>query len=216
MCAAATQAVTGLVRCCAQPSASGNISSAGWALVGGFLVWLFLYFTLPRPVRSYVLAHELTHALWGSMMGARVSDMKVSGQSGSVTLSKTNFVITLAPYFFPLYTVLAIALYYLLSVFIAVAPYHLYWLALVGFTWGFHFTFTISTLAQHQTDIRACGILFSYTVIALLNVLGIGLWVVMVSSATLEQFLGLLGQSSLSMTLATWHLLADVFARMTQ
>jgi hypothetical protein len=86
--------------------------------------------------------------------------------------------------------VLVILGYYILSVFVDVSGYYLWWLALIGFTWGFHFTFTISTLMQKQTDIKECGSLFSYTLIYLLNLLGIGLWTVIVSDVTLEQMIG--------------------------
>jgi len=172
----------------AQPSAAqAAVPPAAWALAGGIAAWLAVYYTLPRPVRAYILAHELTHALWGSAMGARILSLKVSAQKGSVTLSKSNFLVTLAPYFFPLYTVLVIMLYCILSLFFKVENYYLLWLALVGFTWGFHLTFTLSTLMQRQTDIEHNGRLLSYSLIYLMNVLGICLWIVAVSSPTLEQ-----------------------------
>jgi len=120
-------------------------------------------------------------------MGARILSLKVSGHKGSVTLSKSNFLVTLAPYFFPLYTVLVIVLYCILSVFFEVERYYLLWLVLVGFTYGFHLTFTLSTLMQHQTDIAHNGRLLSYSLIYLMNVLGICFWIVSVSSPTLEQ-----------------------------
>jgi hypothetical protein len=185
-CVVITQTAISLVRAITPLSVTG-MPVSGWALVGGFAFWLLFYFTLSLPVRTYILAHELTHALWGAMMGARIFKMKISRESGSVTLSKSNFLITLAPYFFPLYTVIIIAAYYILSIFYDVEVYSPVWLALVGFTWGFHFTFTISTLLQHQTDIREYGSVFSYTIIYLINVLGICLWIVIVSSATFEQ-----------------------------
>lgn len=185
-CVAATQTVRSLI-VLTQPLCVNAIPPSAWALGGGFFLWLFIFFTLPRPARTYVLAHELTHVLWASIMGAKVFHMRISRESGSVTLSKSNFLITLAPYFFPLYTIITIIGYYVLSIFLEVEAYYLYWLALVGLTWGFHFTFTISTLLQHQSDIQECGRLFSLAVVYLLNVLGIGLWVVIVSAATLEQ-----------------------------
>lgn len=157
------------------------------ALVSGFLLWQMIFIFLPRPVRTYVFAHELTHALWGWLMGARVSKFKVSKDKGSVTLSKTNFLITLAPYFFPLYTVLLIALYYILVIFWEVEKYHLIWLGFIGFTWGFHLSFTVITLMQQQSDIRSCGYLFSYAFIYLMNVLGICIWVVIVSEASMVE-----------------------------
>ncbi len=196
VCVAASMALYGLLRAI-QP---GSVPPDTWWLVGGFIFWLVLYFVLPRPVRTYVLAHELTHALWGWMMGARVSNLRVAEDKGSVTLSKTNFLITLAPYFFPLYTVLTIVLFGLLSLFYAVEQYHLWWMGMIGFTWGFHFTFTISTLMQHQSDIRACGHLFSYTFIYSLNTIGIGLWSVAVTPATLERYVGLFQRGLISST----------------
>ena len=145
----------------------------------GYALWLAVYFAPPRPFRTYVLAHELTHALWGVLTGARIHRLSVSRHQGSVTLSKNNVLITLAPYFFPLYTMLVIAAYGVLSVFYDLEPYAPFWLMLVGLTWGFHFTFTLSTLLQHQTDITQYGRLFSYGIIYLMNVLGMALWVVL-------------------------------------
>ena len=44
----------------------------------GFVSGLLLLLFLPRPIRTYVLGHELTHALWGLLMGARIGKIKVS------------------------------------------------------------------------------------------------------------------------------------------
>ncbi|MBN2301598.1 MAG: hypothetical protein JXN60_03680 [Lentisphaerae bacterium] len=169
-----------------EPEDGGLVTKPILAMGGGFVIWLFLYFTLPKPIRTYILAHELTHALWAMLMDVEVVGMTISGERGSVTLSRTNFLITLAPYFFPFYTVLVVAGYGILSIFYDLSDYHLIMLGLVGFTWGFHLTFTVATLMQKQTDIQECGHLFSYAVIYIFNIVGIGLWIVMVSSATLE------------------------------
>ncbi|MDA0990317.1 MAG: hypothetical protein O3A51_06160 [Verrucomicrobia bacterium] len=187
VCVAITWTATALATA-AQPGGEWLIPPSGLALAGGYLLWLVVYFTLPRPVRTYILAHELTHALWGALMGAKIFKVSVKKDKGSVTLSKSNFIITLAPYFFPLYTVLLVMAYYLLAIFVDVARYHLLWLGLVGFTWGFHFSFTILSLMQHQSDIQAYGRVFSYTVIYGLNVLGICLWIVLVSEPRLDDF----------------------------
>ena len=146
-----------------------------------------MFLTLPQPIRSYVLAHELSHALWGMAMGARVHNMRLSKDGGSVSLSRTNFLITLAPYFFPLYTVLVIVVYRILVLFWDLEPYELYWLGLVGFTWGFHVTFTLKALSQHQPDIDEHGHVFSYVVILLMNMAGICLWIVGVSHASMGE-----------------------------
>ncbi|MFH0881198.1 MAG: hypothetical protein V2A34_15915, partial [Lentisphaerota bacterium] len=144
------------------------------------------------------------HALWAALMGAKVSALKVSKKGGSVRLSKKNFLITLAPYFFPLYTVLVMAGYFILNLFFDLRLYEPFWLGLVGFTWGFHLTFTVTTLMEHQPDIHENGRLFSYAVIYLLNILGIGLWIVMVASPTLEIFVDNLGAATHQDWWACW------------
>lgn len=184
LCVAVTRTVSALVLM-AQPPGDWIIPPTALAIGGGYFLWLFCFFTMPRPVRTYVLAHELTHALWAAMMGARVSRLKVTSTGGSVTVSKNNFLITLAPYFFPLYTALVILAYGIAVFFVQVEDYYLLWLGLVGFTWGFHFTFTVTTLLQRQSDIEEYGHVFSYAVIYLFNVAGIALWTVFVSSPTL-------------------------------
>lgn len=200
---AATQALWDLLQTL-QPASLHTLPLSAWGLLVGFALWLVVFFAMPRPVRSYVLAHELTHALWGWVMGARVSRLKVGARGGSVALSKTNFLIALAPYFFPLYTMLIIAGYYLLILFVDLRTYEPFWLGLVGLTWGFHLTFTITTLMTHQPDIKEHGRVFSYAVIYLFNILGICLWVVMVTSPSLL----MLGQVLWVHTLILWTWIA--------
>jgi hypothetical protein len=171
-----------------QPETSQTFSPSFLVFFGGFTFWLIVFVTLPQSTRAYVLAHELTHALWAKVMGKKVLGMEVGAQTGSVVVSESNALITLAPYFFPLYTVLVILVYYGLAPFTDVEPWRLPWLALVGLTWSFHVTFTVSTLMAHQSDIVACGRLFSYTFIYLMNVLSVALWMILVSDATVLQF----------------------------
>jgi hypothetical protein len=170
-----------------------SIPLAVWGLLGGFSLWVLVYALLPRPVWSYVLAHELTHALCGMLMGARVKRMKVSEAGGSVTLSKTNFLITLAPYIFPFYAILVALLYLVLGWFYpAVKTYEWLWFSAIGFTWGFHLTFTASTLMGEQSDIRMYGAFISYVFILLMNTLGLCLLVAAVSPLRLFDLADLL------------------------
>jgi len=173
----------------ADPPSSWLLSPAGVLMAGGFTLWVFLYIVLPRPVRAYVLAHELSHALWGLLHGRRVSQLKVSEKGGSVRIQRPNTLITLAPYFFPFYTLIVVLLYGLGSLFTDLAPWRPVWLAAVGFTWGFHVTFTVSALLEHQSDIQSVGRLFSYVLIFLLNALGLALWLVAIGPPTLADLL---------------------------
>ena len=70
-------------------------------LLAGAACWLVIFLLLPKPMWIYVFGHELTHALWAWLFGGRVKKMKVTSDGGHVVISKTNFLIVLAPYFFP-------------------------------------------------------------------------------------------------------------------
>jgi hypothetical protein len=157
----------------------------------GCAAWLASYLVMPPPFRAYVLAHELTHALWGILFGARVSRLRVGQDSGSVTLTRTNFLILLAPYFFPAYALLILAAYGVASIFADLDRYRPLMLAAAGFAWMLHLTFTAASMNRRQTDIARCGLFFSSVFVALVNVLVVCLCLVAVTRATLEHFLGM-------------------------
>ncbi len=142
--------------------------------VAGIVVWAIIWLFLPPLTRTYVLGHELTHAFWAVLFGGKATRLKVSERGGSVRVSKNNAWITLAPYFFPLYT-FVVALVWLATawLFPAIQPYSPIFLFWIGLTWSFHITFTLRFLAYNQPDIREHGRLFSYSLIYALNLLSI-------------------------------------------
>lgn len=142
-----------------------------WFFSLGVVLWLITFFGLPRPLIVYVFGHELTHALWVWLMGGRVSKFRVARDGGHIITNRTNFWIALAPYFFPLYSFIAIGLYGLGSLFADVAPYGQTLFAVLGATWAFHFTFTCWMIPKNQTDLSDHGTFFSLVFIYLMNVL---------------------------------------------
>jgi hypothetical protein len=140
-----------------------------WFFSLGGVLWLIAFFGLPRPVIVYVFGHELTHALWVWLMGGRVSKFRVGGDGGHIVTNRTNFWIALVPYFFPLYSVLAILVYGVASFFINVAPYGQLLFAIIGATWAFHFTFTGWMIPKKQSDLSDHGVFFSLVFIYLMN-----------------------------------------------
>ena len=158
------------------------------ALGLGLFLWILMFVFLPAPVKMYVLAHELTHVLWGSLMGATVLGMRVSGKGGSVKLSESNFVVVLAPYFFPLYTILIVGVWFLASVFVDLQKYFPLFIGAVGFTLGFHVCFTISAMGQRQPDIEQYGRFFSCALICFMNLLVVGWLLVLVLPFSINQF----------------------------
>ncbi len=159
---------------------------ADWALPVGFFVSVLGFFLLPQAFRTYVLGHELTHAISGLLMGAKVGKIKVGKEGGHVMLSKSNFIISLAPYFFPFYTGVAIALWYGIGIFCDPSAYTAWWLALIGLTWGFHVTFTVYMLSQRQPDVQENGRLFSYVIIYLANLFFVALWMIALGEPTFK------------------------------
>ena len=70
-----------------------------------------LYFWLPKPVWTYVLGHEFTHAIATMLCGGRVKGMKVGSDGGHVYVTRDNFFVTLAPYFIPIYAIMVFVVF---------------------------------------------------------------------------------------------------------
>lgn len=147
-----------------------------------WVVWFFGSFWLwgePRPLRIYVFGHELTHAIWVWLWGGRVYEKKWWSRDGGYIVTDThNFWIALAPYFYPLYSLVIILLYGAGSLFydltnsdvtfLMMTP--LRWLfLLLGVTWAFHLSFTIWMIPKGQTDLTSHGTFFSLVIIYLMN-----------------------------------------------
>lgn len=154
----------------------------GACLVLGVVAFILCWVFLSHPVKTYVFGHELTHAFWGLLFLAKPSRLKVGEKGGSVNLTKTNFLITLAPYFFPFYTFLIIVAALITMIFVNPLPMRPLWIFFIGFTWAFHILFTFETLSQRQPDITLYGRLFSWTFIFIANVLVVLLWLSVVTS----------------------------------
>ena len=152
-----------------------------WFFSLGAVLWLIAFLGLPRPIVLYVFGHELTHALWVLLMGGRVSRFRVGRDGGHVVTNKNNFWIALAPYFFPLYSILAIATYGVLGLIVNVQPYGRLLYAVIGATWAFHFTFTCWMIPKNQTDLSEQGTFFSLIVIYLMNLLLLSVMLVLAS-----------------------------------
>ena len=171
---------------------SGGITAESIALVGGMAAFALCWMAVSHPVKTYVLGHELTHALWGLLFGAMPTKLRVSAAGGSVNLTKSNMLITLAPYFFPFYTFLVIVAALITSAFIRPLPCLPLWMFAVGFTWAFHALFTLETLAQRQPDVKLYGRIFSWVFIFLANVVLILLFLASTTSLTFVQLGGFL------------------------
>ena len=176
----------------ASSGATGWISTESLSALGGIAAFALCWMALSHPVKAYVLGHELTHALWGLMFGARPSNLRVGSGGGSVRLTKSNLLITLAPYFFPFYTFIVVVAALITYAFLRPLPFLPLWMFLVGFTWAFHILFTVETLAQRQPDIHLYGRMFSWVFIFLANAAIIMVWLAVTTPLTFQQLFAFL------------------------
>lgn len=140
-------------------------------LLLGALLYIVFETVLHRPMRTYVFGHELTHALASMAMGGRVQSFKISKNGGSVTLSKSNLFVALAPYGIPIYTVGIVLLYFALRLWSpdVIDHYRVLFLTAVGFSLAFHLSLTLAAIRQGQPDIKSSGAFVSLVLILLMN-----------------------------------------------
>jgi hypothetical protein len=147
----------------------GGADTVWIPFLAGAACWLVIYYLLPRPMWLYVAGHELTHVLWTWLFGGKVRRIRIGSRGGHVIIDKNNFLITLAPYFFPFYAAMVMAgfgLVHLVWGGHALLPwFHLF----LGLAYAFHVTLTAHVLQTRQTDITEQGYLFSAVIIWLGN-----------------------------------------------
>ncbi len=150
--------------------ASGQATTIWVAVLSGAACWMVIYVLLPKPMWMYVFGHELTHALWTWLFAGQVKKLKVRSTGGHVVVTKSNFLISLAPYFFPLY-VIAVGLAFALGNLIWNWQAYAVWFhLLLGAAYAFHLTLTWHVLKTEQSDITQHGYAFSAVVIFLGNI----------------------------------------------
>jgi len=149
--------------------ACGAADTTWVPILAGAGCWLAVYVLLPKPMLLYVFGHELTHAIWTWLLGGRVKKFKVSSKGGHVVVTRSNFIVALAPYFFPLYAILVV-LVFLAGHWIWNWQHFTSWFhLLLGAAYSFHITLTWHILKHNQTDITDQGYLFSAVIIFLGN-----------------------------------------------
>ena len=158
----------------------------------GMVLFGILYLLIPQKVLMlpYVLGHEVTHAIWVKLFGGKVADhFHVSHEGGHVLSDRVNTWIILAPYFFPIYSLLVVTLYGAASLAADISAYRWILFLLLGLTLAFHLVFTCLLIVKGQPDLHYGGTFFSLMVIYLINLLVIiGLLLITGRQVSLETF----------------------------
>lgn len=148
---------------------SGRADTTWVGTLAGAACWWVIYLLLPKPMWVYVVGHELTHAVWTWLMGGQVKKFKASSKGGHVVVTKSNFLIALAPYFFPFYALLLVLVFITGRLVCGWQGQPVWFLLLLGAAYAFHVTLTWHVLKNSQSDITEHGYLFSAVIIFLGN-----------------------------------------------
>lgn len=142
-----------------------------------FLGGIILFFILDKltPLkRVYILSHELSHALFSVSFGGKVQELKVKKNKGWVKLTLQNFLVKLAPYFFPLISFFISLIYFLLLVISAqFRRFYPIYILLLGFSLTIHFWGNWQAIRLGQSDIEKTGKFFSFIFISGANLLAL-------------------------------------------
>ncbi len=148
----------------------GSLEQTMLYFLSGIGLYLIMYFSGLKLNFLYVLGHESTHAILSLLCGGKIKSFKVSAQGGSVATTKSNVLISLGPYFIPIYTALLSAGFFLIAKFhSSIYDYVQIFILLIGWTISFHFCMTVHSLRIEQPDLSENGYLFSLTLIYLIN-----------------------------------------------
>ncbi|MFC1624030.1 hypothetical protein ACFL28_01740 [Candidatus Omnitrophota bacterium] len=183
-----------------------SISGSGLIFILGAFSYSVIHLLLFKLNFLYVLGHELMHAVATLFSGGKVMGIKISSEGGSVKTTTPNFLVTLAPYLIPGYTVFIAVLYFLLSFFVDLGRFSGYFIFFVGFTLMFHLVYTAESIRQKQSDLVRTGYLFSITLAYAVNlVIVFGIVSVLFKEASFFDFLSITYEKSKELYYSFWR-----------
>jgi hypothetical protein len=127
------------------------------ASLAGFLLGAGIWLVLGRKLSFFnIFEHEFTHLVFGLLMFQRPRSFYASERRGSVSSDSGNFIDGLAPYYFPTFSYMLLALYPLLK-----TSAHDYFYPVLGFLTGYHLVSNFTEFGIRQSDVRRAGAVFS-------------------------------------------------------
>ena len=141
----------------------------------GFLVGFVSFALIWRAFRRHLsvvctFEHEITHVLFGLMfLKVPRSFVVTRHEGGHVTMTGGNFLITLAPYFFPTVSYVLLPLSFLFT-----PKYLPLFFGVLGASVAFHIASTWAEIHWQQTDLHEAGIAFSLLFLPVANLIFYG------------------------------------------
>ncbi len=143
----------------------------------GLAVYLPCHYLFVRGGFLPTFEHELTHMLFAKLFFYTTKEFRATDDDGGhVTHTGSNFLVSLAPYFFPTFTAFILPLGFLLQ-----RRYMIYYAFLVGFTLMYHILSTVEEFGYRQSDIAKHGRIFSTLFVVFANLLCLGVVLALVA-----------------------------------
>lgn len=153
-----------------------TLTVLGWFFLP-LLMMILLWLVIPGLSGSFlsILEHELTHMVFAVLTFHSPHDINVQrGVGGNfIYTGNGNWLISIAPYFFPTSSVLVILLglfYFFMGQ--TLPPF--YW-AILGVMTGYHLISTLDEIHLGQTDFKSAGYLFSILFLPAANLIFYGI-----------------------------------------
>ncbi|MBG7607618.1 MAG: hypothetical protein IZT59_06285 [Verrucomicrobia bacterium] len=163
-----------------------------WYFAVGVLImlgWFWSKLAQPFFLYLYVFGHEVTHAAFVKCFGGRVLDIEWGSEGGYVTTDKTNWVISLSPYFVPFWSLIAVIVHVFAGLFFEILPVgNLVFYGVIGATWGFHLAWTLWMIPRDQPDLQDNGTFLSLVLIYFGNLIVLIALLCLSSPSPVESF----------------------------
>ena len=141
----------------------------------GMGIYIFSWLLIFRNISGkwfFVIEHELTHTIFALLTFHTIHDFRATkigvGYVGYSGAGNGNWLISIAPYFFPTFSIIVIAFLYL-----AQAQYYPFLMMLLGYTFLYHIHSTIYETHHRQPDLQKVGLWFAYAFLPAANLLAI-------------------------------------------
>ena len=148
-----------------------------WMFLGGFgfMVFAWIFLIGRKDFIASTIEHEMTHAIFALLTFHNVTNIEADYEGSGVTAFRggRNWLITIAPYFFP---TLSVGVIIVTLITFLITGQVVSWLNLaLGMTTGYHFLAVIFEIHPQQTDLQKVGFFWAFLFIPSANLLSYAL-----------------------------------------
>ena len=130
----------------------------------GFIFFTGFYLLTGQPVRTYIIAHELSHMIFAIFTGTRIKSVSFRKDNSYVKTGGSNVFVSLGPYILPLYSIVLILIYKMILIIIGYSKFiSIIFYFIIGAGYSFHILSTVHYLKYDQPDMKRYGYFFSLT-----------------------------------------------------